>query len=175
MNPAIDITDELLAWHAMRRPGETSYCARADIPAYQSSAVMDIASLEALLGNRFLDAAKIHAALEVATELKWRETQVICHHLWGSEIEKVWTMDEAFVKLFRKGELLHLAELHQLQAPEGKAWDKLNLAELRTEILARANQMKKPKILQQLYADIAEPYVPWSERNRDELDDECEY
>jgi len=172
----IDITDELLAWHAMRRPGESG--GRAHIPAFESADVLGIASLEQLLGKR-MGAAKLHAALEVATELKWRETQVVCHHLWGSDIAAVWKMDEAFVNLFRRAELLHLVELHSLANRGGKTWDKLKVGELKAAILDQADNVQRPQILQGIYETVDEPYVPYTKRYQSstsggELDDEEE-
>jgi ParB/RepB/Spo0J family partition protein len=174
MTPLIDITDELLAWHAMRHPGQSSYGGRAAIPPYESRTALGVASIDALLGKN-MGAAKLHAAMEVATELKWRETQVICHHLWGSAIEKVWTMDEAFTKLFRKAELLQLVADHDLGLDGDRKWEKLKQADLRAEILDRAWRVTKPKILQQIYADVDEPYVPYSYRFEEEEQSDVDF
>ena len=169
----IDITDELLAWHAMGRPGET-YGRRPALAPYEASKEAEVSKLEDLIAVTSLDKAKKCAAIELALGLKWRETQALCHDLWGSSIESVWSIDGNFVGLFRKAELMFLAETHRLTPPEGKAWDKLKASELKAEILKRADQMRRPAILQDTYADIAEPYVPWGDRP-DEADLTDEY
>jgi len=175
----IDITDELLAWHGMRRPGECYY----DIAQYSNSAPQEfdavqasgIGSIEQLLqaDADTLDQAKHHAAVELAYTLHWRETQAICHQLWGG-LTSVWSMDEVFCKLFQKAELIHLAETHKLHPSPGKDWSKMKLAELRKEILARADRVKEPRILVDIYDNVADPYKPphyWNPQDDQDSDD----
>jgi ParB/RepB/Spo0J family partition protein len=172
----IDITDELLAWHAMGHPGLNEYYDRRSpaIPKYEGAESAHITCLESLFAAADLDTARLNAALQIAHDLPWRETQVVCHQLWGSSIESVWTMDEAFVGLFRKAELIHLAELHKLASPEGKTLEALKLSELRENILAQYAQVKSPKLLCDIYSDVAEPYTSYAARIRDLADDEDE-
>lgn len=153
----IDITDPLLAWDAMKRPG-LSYggYGRAAVSRYEGDAESGIGSLDDLLRATDLDGPKLHAALQVAHELPWRETQVICHELWGP-LTAVWEMDEGFVQLFRKAELIHLAETHKLEPPEGKTWQKLKASEIKAAILERADQVREPPILMDIYQDVAKP------------------
>lgn len=169
----IDVTDELLAWHAMKRPGEHHYGGRAAVAPYEAATEAGIKSLDELLAadSDGLEAAKLHSAIEQAHALRWREVQVLCHHLWSSNIEKVWIMDEAFTQLFRKAELLHLVAAHELAPPAERPWEKLKASELKQEILARAEQIRRPKILQDIYQTLEEPYVPWSQRNEEDLRD----
>lgn len=157
MRTDIDITDELLAWHAMGRPGEDTYGRHPALPHYGATLEAKVHKLEDLIAISDLDRAKKCAAIELAHGLKWRETQVLCHELWGSAIELVWEIDYAFVNLFRKTELLFLAEQHHLTLEEGCAWQKLKASELKAEILKRADQVRRPAILQDLYETIAEP------------------
>jgi ParB/RepB/Spo0J family partition protein len=163
MRGEIDITDELITWHAMQRPG-ASRTRNPAIGLYQSRTQAKIGGLEDLLRTKELAAPKLHAAIEIAHSLPWRETQLICHELWGSNIAAVWQMDEAFVNLFRKAELLHLVELHNLNQADGKVWGKLTIGDLKADILARASQVTRPEILQEIYTEIDEPFVPWTER-----------
>lgn len=173
----IDICDELLIWRAMRRPGEHSYGSRPSILTHQGAEAAGVKSLEWLLASKDLDEPKLEAAVEVATELKWRETQVVCHQLWGTAIELVWEMDEDFVKLFRKAELVQLATVHQLDPPEGKTWEKLKASDLRAEILARADQVRRPTLLQDIYQAVEDPYhggwMGWDEEDDEDLEEDA--
>jgi len=172
----IDITDELLAWHSMGRPGAMTQATGYGAKAYDASAVLGISSLEDLFASKEMESLQLNAALEIAHTLPWRETQVICHELWGTNVEVVWTMDEAYVNLFRRAELLHLVERHSLANRGGKTWDKLKVGELKAAILDQADNMQRPQILQGIYETVAAPYVPWSKRSQStsggELDDE---
>lgn len=174
----IDITREILAWYAMNRPGEHSwreqswYVRNPSVEKHQAAQVTQSKSLENLFAVIDLENSMLHAAAQVAGSLAWRETQVVCHQLWSNSIELVWKMDELFLKLFRKAELIHLATTHDLESPEGKAWDKLKLGELRTEILASADKVKSPQILQDIYTDVAEPYVSHLDRHHEDEDPE---
>lgn len=171
----IDITDELLAWHAMKRPGAHSHDRQPAGLVYSACQEAGVKSLEDILAwkNDQLDSAKLHAAIEIAHDLKWRETQVLCHELWSDSIDAVWIMDDGFTNLFRKAELVHLATVHQLDPAEGKAWDKLKAAELKTAILERTDLLRRPQVLQDIYASVNEPYVykAWSPGNDDEDDE----
>ena len=171
MQGDIDITDELLAWHAMERPGPAGWWRKPAISMdYKSSKQAGIGSIEDLLAAKSTDFPKLCAAIEVAHSLPWRETQVICRELWGRNIEAVWTIEAPFLELFRKAELLHLVELHQLEQPEGKPWDKLKVPDLRAAILACG--IDRPAILQEIYDDVEAPYIPWGERDLDDEDDD---
>jgi hypothetical protein len=161
MRTDINITDELLSWHAMGRPGEDRYSRHPALPHYSAEKESEVLKLEDLIASTNLDPAKKCAAIELAHGLKWRETQVLCHELWGSAIELVWEIDYAFVNLFRKAELLFLVEQHHLTLEEGRTWQKLKASELKAEILKRADQVRRPAILQDIYSDIAEPNLPW--------------
>lgn len=172
MEPLINITDELLAWHAMGRPGGMSHQPGYGPKAYDASKVLGVRSLEDLFSSLEMESVRLNAALEIAHTLPWRETQVICHEMWGLAIEDVWRMDDAFLKLFRKAELLQLVADHNLVLEPDCAWNRLKLADLRTEILARANQVIRPKLLQDTYVDLAEPWVPYSERSWSEDPDD---
>jgi len=161
----LDLSPELLTWHAMRRPGVNAYYDRRApaVEKYEAAEAAGRTCLEQFLAAADLDVDQMHATLEVVHELPWRETQVICHHLWGSSIECVWTMDEEFVGLFRKAELLHLVNVHKLAVPEGsKAWDKLKASELKAAILAQADKVRRSGILQDIYSDVAEPHTSHS-------------
>lgn len=181
----LDVTDELLAWRGLEHPGGEEW--RYDRPAYRmrdelaaARAAAGVKCLEDLFradGDE-IEKAKLQSAIQVARTLAWRETQVVCHHLWGASVVNVWSMDESFLQLFRKAELLRLVEQHALELDEGRDWTKLKLAELRQEILQRKGMgtLASPAILQDLYADVAAPYVPWNERPDEEdlSDDEPE-
>lgn len=185
MSTELDITDELLTWHGMGRPGIGYNDRRPVMPGvalYVSSKEAGITGLEGLFVYSLpadMASRKLHAAIEIAHSLPWRETQVICHEMWGSRIEAVWNMDEAFLDLFRKAELLHLIEQHGLAADQegGKAWDKLKAGELKAKILERADQVRQPQVLQSIYEQIAAPWtrgagINWSEDDEPEL---CEH
>jgi len=156
----LDLSTELLAWHAMGRPGVNAYYDRRSkgVEKYPGAKQAKINSLEDLFALPDCDAAHRPATIEIVHDLPWRETQVICHELWGTSIETVWAMDAAFLDLFRKAELVHLTALHQLVPPEGKKWEALKASELKAETLARADQVRRPAILQDIYADVAKPY-----------------
>ena len=178
----IEITDELLAWRSLGKPG----CWRDGVPNYHARDRIEeaagaagttcIEDFFAADGNK-LEALKLAAAIEVARDLSWRDTQVVCHQLWGSAIEKVWSMDEAFLQLFRKAELVHLAETHGLEPPGSFEWSKLKLAQQRAEILTRKSMgtIGRPQILQDLYAAVDKPFVPYSQRGDDYYDDEEDF
>lgn len=156
----IDITDELLAWHAMRHPGQSYYGGRAAVCKFDSAEAAEIKSIEDLLKAIDLASAKLAAAAEVAHELRWRETQVLCHELWGSAIEKVWELDEGFLHLFRKAELIHLVEQHGLADAYGgiDGWGKLKVSEIKAALVDRADQIQRPAMLQAIYEDVEEPF-----------------
>lgn len=164
----IDITDELLTWHAMQRPGAGYNNIGPAIAPYEARIEGRVKGLETLFATTDLAPAKLHAAIEIAHSLPWRETQVICHQLWGVALRNVWSMDEAFVNLFRKAELLRLVELHGLELEDGQAWDKLKVKDLKAEILKRADQVRSPQILEDVYQDVDEPFVRWADRNYDD-------
>lgn len=170
----IDIAHELLAWHAMGRPGGDS---GQQVPQlrYEASKELKVKGLEDLFNTTDMDEARNKAAIQVATTLAWREVQVVCHTIWGDAIDCVWNMDEGFVKLFRKAELLQLVADHGLELPKGGKWSALKLSDLRTEILARADWVTKPKLLQGQYEDLADPWIPWSERNWAEDPDDDDF
>lgn len=158
MRTEIDIAEDLLIWRAMERPGEYRAGPNAFGGRHDGAKTAGVKGLEDLFAATDLSSAKLEAAVQVARELYWRETQVICHELWGTDVAKVWTMDEDFVGLFRKAELVELAEAHKLEPPTGKAWAKMKASELKAEILERAGQVIAPAILQGLYQDRADPY-----------------
>lgn len=172
MGDDIDITHELLAWHALGRPGGNS-SSQVPLPCYEARKELKVRGLEDLFNTTDMDEARNKAAIQVAHTLAWREVQVVCHTIWGDAIERVWSMDEGFLKLFRKAELLQLVTDHGLELDNDRKWAALKLADLRTEILARADQVTKPKLLQGQYEDLADPWIPWSDRNwPEDLDDD---
>lgn len=161
----IDITDELLAWHGMDRPGQGyMYGSQAGglIEGYSGSHERQVKSIEQLLqsGDDDLASAKLCAAVEIAHGLYWREVQAICHDVWGQSITKVWKLDEPFLELFRKAELIHLAEQHNVNPPGGKAWNGLKVPDVRAAIIRQGEKVTEPAILADIYSDIAEPADP---------------
>lgn len=120
-----------------------------------------INALEAVLAKRTpkqRDAIVHSIALETLFELPFRETQVLAHHVLGDDIAKIWTLDAAFLELFRKGELCNLAKKHQVPLPEGtSAWESMKGSDLKAGILAHPKLMRKPQILVDLYGKIEKP------------------
>lgn len=168
----IDIAAELLIWRAMERPGQHSWGGRAAGLKHDAAEAAGVKSLEWLFASGDLDDARREAAIEVATELKWRETQVICHELWGGRIDLVWTLDEGFTNLFRKAELVHLATTYKLDLPEKrKSWEACKASELKDALCDQAEKLARPQILQDIYAKVDDPYVRgggWLEDDDDE-------
>lgn len=176
MRTEIDIAEELLIWRAMERPGEYRAVPNAFGGRHDAAKTAGVKGLEDLFGKKDLASAKLEAAVQVARELYWREAQVICHELWGTDVAKVWTMDEDFVGLFRKAELVELAEAHKLEPPDGKAWAKMKAGELKAEILERAGQVIAPAILQGLYQDVDKPvdrWMGWDEDDDEDLEEDA--
>lgn len=177
---ALDISDELLIWWAMGRPGEHRHGPNSYGGRYDGAKAAGIKCLDDLFARPValdLEPAACEAAVQVAQELYWRETQVICHQLWGANVATVWTMDEDFVGLFRKAELVELAEAHKLEPPTGKAWAKMKASELKAEILERAGQVIAPAILQGLYQDVDKPvdrWMGWDEDDDEDLEEDAE-
>lgn len=97
-------------------------------------------------------------ALETLFELPFRETQVLAHHVLGDDIAKIWKLEPAFLELFRKAELVHLAQKHKIPEPDhAQAWEAMKGAELKMAILEQPQLLRKPQILVDLYARIDKP------------------
>lgn len=156
----IDIAAELLIWRAMERPGQHSWGGRAAVLKRDAAEAAGVKSLEWLFTSKDLDDARREAAIEVVTELKWRETQVICHELWGPAIEQVWSLDEMFTNLFRKAELVHLAVTYKLDLPEKrKSWEACKASELKDALCEQADKLTRPAMLRDIYEKVDAPYV----------------
>lgn len=104
-------------------------------------------------------AAIVHSiALETLFELPFREVQVLAHHVLGDDISRIWKLEPAFLDLFRKPELVHLAKQHKVPLEkDGRNPETAKASELKMWILEHQQLMKAPKILVDLYAKIEKP------------------
>lgn len=145
----IDITDELLAWKGMDRPG-AGWNMRGPVMPYDAEEETGIHGLDDLFKSKDIADHKLHAAIQVLREMPWEQTRFVAHELWGG-LESVWRLDDGFLRLFRKAELVELAEKHDVKAPEGKAWGSMKLADLREELLAHGDKIRRPQLLVKVY------------------------
>lgn len=165
----------VVVWAALKKPG--SHGTHGALPGqFEETAAQacNVAGIEQLLTD-WRDELELRAAQEVVADMGWREVLVMARY-WGaprhtiSTLENWWSLDADFLQLFRKAELVHLAQTHGVLLPAGrKSWDSLKADQIRDAILAEPHMITAPQILVDLYDDVPEPFVPWGQRdeNRD--------
>lgn len=130
-----------------------------------------VATLRSLAGGRklldlqaFLDlkdvdgrGALVQLAATVAGQLDHNETFILARRLLGEDLAKIWRIDEAYLALLRKAELVPIAEKYAT-LPEGKrSWEALRGDELKTAILAAAASIPPRPELVRIYGEKRVP------------------
>lgn len=160
-SPVPDIVYHLVLWAALGRPGDGG--ARGAVGVRYDPEVVGNTAARALMvkslddvvtgggevtGHRFCESAD-----EILAKLAWRETRMLAHRFWGWDIFDVWNPEAPFFDLFRKAELVHLANVCECELPEGrKSWDALKASELKAALLAQPQKLRRPQILDDLYS-----------------------
>lgn len=155
----------VVTWAALKKPGSRDVRRVAICQALDplvSKVPSGIASLEQLTAANPEqgDLAQQVAARDVIYELPWRETHALARQLWGDDLHAVWNPELAFLDLFRKAELAHLAERHQCPPPEGKkTWLGMKSSDMRLALMEQHDKWLRPAILADLYqGEIEKPY-----------------
>ncbi len=165
----------LVLWRAMKNPGSRgtrgAHAIDAEIPEHYRS-------LEQLVDQCTpdqLNKARLSAALNIINELPWRETHALARVIWNDDLRSVWNLDRQFLDLFRKAELVHLANVHGCELPEGRrSWDAMKGDEIKDALLAQPENLLWPQILADLYqGEIEPPYKSW--RPGDDEDDDDDF
>lgn len=155
------VCQRLVEFAAAQRPGLTGYAGSAleHAQARRLSRVASKAGYPAL--PAFLSAHEdvvtgMHQvlAIEIVEQLPLTETLELAHHLFGKKIEPLWKVEDDYLALLQKAELVQVAERHAT-LPEGrKAWGSCKTDELKAAILAVADQVGVPPMLSRLYAEL---------------------
>jgi hypothetical protein len=169
-----DLQGVLVLWRAMKNPGSRGTRGAHAIDAEIQAEYRSLEQLAGEFSPYQLADARLSAALNIINELPWRETHALARVIWGNDLHTVWNLDREFLDLFRKAELVHLANVHGCELPEGRrSWDAMKGDEIKDALLAQHDKLLRPQILADLYQGEIEPaYVPWSMRDDDEDDDD---
>lgn len=174
-----EVAPHLMMFAALKRPNcyGNDWCQRGapacHYPDGRESPVEKLGSMKAAQDHKIValenvldkkptakawDAIVMSIAHETLFELPWRETQVLAHHMLGDDISKIWKLEPAFLDLFRKTELVHLAKKYKvpLQA-NGSNLETGKASELKAELLKHPGHLRAPQILADLYKRIDKP------------------
>jgi ParB family chromosome partitioning protein len=102
--------------------------------------------------------ARLYLAIaqQLVRQLPYPQIQAIAHFIWGDQIGSRWKIDDAYIQLLRKAELIGVAQTH-CQLPEGmKSWESAKVGDLQAAILAAADTIPAPAALQRLYTQVEE-------------------
>lgn len=158
----------LVIWRALKSPGSNG---TRGSNAFDGSIPTWILSLEQITteSDDNFTTARYSGALSVLAELPWRETHALARQLFP-RLEDAWSLDAAFLDLFRKAELVHLAVKHECNPGDGRLWDRMKGDDMKAALLTQPERITRPAILVDLYeGEIDEPYKPW--RPGDDEDD----
>lgn len=158
----VGLQERIVVWQALGRPG-TNAGYGMDRPAavVRDERPSGIVSLEQMTATAVgYHQALATAAVEAIYKLPWRESHALARHLWGDDLNAVWNPELAFLDLFRKTELAHLAERHQCPPPAGKkTWLGLKSSDMRLALMEQHDKWLRPAILADLYqGEIEKPY-----------------
>lgn len=173
----------VVVWAALKKPGQ-QHGTRGSLPGqFEATAAQacNVNGIDDLLTN-WRDEVELRAAQEVVADMGWREVLVMARH-WeptstydrhvNGGLSVWWSLDADFLKLFRKAELIHLANVHGVALPVGRrSWESMKTAEIHAAILAEPYMITDPQILVDLYENVPELFVPWSQRGDDCGDDD---
>lgn len=170
---AQDIEDKPVLWGtltdftALQRPGAMSQDQRA--PFHKAAKEVEVRCLADMLGERYSHIQiKLHQeiAMTAIAQLPLEECQMLAHHLHGVELRPIWKVDQAYLDLLQKAELVAICETHCPLPEKRRTWSTAKVGELSAAILAKADEIPVAPMLQKIYQDL-EPPIP-------DIDDEEE-
>ncbi len=176
-DPGGHLQKSIVLWRALKNPGSDgsrgSNAIDAPIPPWARS-------LEQLTtGDEQLWINGMRAAtLNILNEMPWRETHALARQVYP-RLELAWKLDHAFLDLFRKAELVHMATTYGLALPEGRrSWDAMKGDEIKAAMLSQPEMLPRPAILADLYEGEIEspnePYRGWEDDEDEEADDDLD-
>lgn len=172
-DPGGHLQRAIVIWRALKHPGSDGSRGSRAINTINATIPPRFKSLEQLTAGseQFLVDGMQAAVLNILSELPWRETHALARQLFP-RLDMCWKLDAAFLDLFRKAELVHLAVNHECNPGDGRLWDRMKATDMKATLLTQPERITRPAILVDLYeGEIDEPYKPWS---RDDEGDEDE-
>ncbi len=159
-----DIEDKPVLWGtltdftALQRPGTHGQETR--IPFHKAAKDVEIKCLADMLGERYSHVQiqlRREIAMEAIEQLPFDECLMLAHFLYGKELRPIWKVDQAYLDLLQKAELIAICETHCPLPEKRKTWSTAKVGELTAAILAKADEIPVAPALQKLYLEIGPP------------------